>query len=225
VPYRELIGGLLWASLIGRPEITQAVTQLARFNANPGRRHWEAAKRVLKYLKGHPEVRLTLGGNPNHALDLVAYSDASWAEDRDDRRSTSGYVVKLGNSLISWSSKKQATVATSSCEAEYMAAAYCARQVVWLCLLLTELGADLSQSPTLFLIDNKSAIDLTKDARVNQRSKHIDVAHHFICEKAADSTVLIQHCPGVDMLADGLTKALPHVAFEKLSTGLGLTLE
>jgi len=149
VPYHELVGGLLWASLIAHPEITFAVSYLSCFNANPGRSHWEAAKRVLRYLKGCLNAHFILGGNPNYTLDLLAYTDASWAEDRDDRRSTSGYIVKMGDSTISWSSKKQTTVATSSCEAEYMAASYSARQVVWLRSLLSELGADLTNSPTL----------------------------------------------------------------------------
>ena len=225
VPFRELVGSLLWTSLVCHPEITQAVCQVARFNANPGRRHWEAAKRILKYLKGRKDSGLVLGGEPEHALEITAYSDASWAEDRDDRRSTSGYVAKLGKATVSWSSKKQTTVATSSCEAEYMAAAYCARHVIWMRRLLTELGGDLDGQPTTFLLDNKSAIDLAKDSRINQRTKHIDIAHHFVRENVENGSLAIQHCPGKEMLADGFTKALPSAAFEKMTIGLGLALQ
>src|SRR5262249_39008897 len=155
VPFRELVGSVLWTSLVCHPEITQAVCQIARFSSHPDRSHWEAAKRILRYLKGRRKHGLRLGGDISCATSLVAYSDANWAEDPEDRRSTSGYVIKLGNSVISWSSKKQATVATSSTEAEYMAAAYCTRHLIWLRSLLVDLGVDLTHSPTKLFIDNK----------------------------------------------------------------------
>ena len=116
-PYSELVGSLLWTSLICHPEIAFSVGQLTCFNSNPGQAHWEAAKRVLRYLKGVKDHTLELGGAMKGATELTVYSDADYAGDVDDRRSTSGYVIKLGKSTISWSSKKQTTVATSSTEA------------------------------------------------------------------------------------------------------------
>jgi hypothetical protein len=175
-PHRELVGSVLWTSLICHPEISFAVGQVAKFNANPWKLHWEAAKRILRYLKGKKDMALLLGGCPEHAFDLAAYSDADWAGDWDDWRSISGYVVKLGNSSVSWSSKKQPTVATSLTEAKYVAALYCTRTVVWICHLLSELDATFG--PSKLFLDNQGSIDLTKDPWHSQRTWHIDVAHH-----------------------------------------------
>ena len=225
VPYRELVGSLLWTSLICHPEITFAVTQLARFNSNPGKRHWEAAKRVLRYLKGVKDNGLELGGSARGATQVRVYSDASWAEEIDDRHSISGYVVQLGQSVVSWSSKKQTTVATSSTEAEYMAASYSARHTVWVRNLLDEMGMDIKSWPTLFLIDNKGAIDLTKESRHHQRTKHIDVAHHFVREKVQSGDLEVTHCKSSEMLADGFTKALARPAFLKMKDNLRVVSE
>jgi hypothetical protein len=221
-PYREIVGSALWTSLVCTPQITYAVCQVARFGNNPGRPHWEAAKRIVKYLKGKSNYGLVLGGKGDNALRLTAYSDASWAEDINDRRSVSGYVVKLGDSTISWGTKRQTTVATSSTEAEYIAAGYCARHIIWLQQLLDELGANPENAPTTLYMDCKGAIDLTKDSRHHQRTKHIDVAHHYIRERVEDGSIVVEQIPSAEMLSDGLTKALPRISFEKLEKGLGL---
>lgn len=219
-PYRELVGSLLWTSLVCHPEVALAASHLTRFNANPGRPHWEAAKRALRFLKGMKDHSLTLGGDPPNATALVMYSDADWGENIDDRRSTSGYVAFLGNTPISWSSKKQTTVALSSTEAEYMAAAYAARHAVWLRNLLDEVGVGTRSRPTPFFLDNKGSIDLTKDSRHHQRTKHIDIAHHFVRERVESGCFQVTHCPSSEMLADGFTKALPRPAFERMVASL-----
>jgi hypothetical protein len=224
VPYRELVGSLLWVSRIAFPQITHAVCQIARFTQNPGRAHWNAAKQILRYLKGAKASILVLGGDPDTAQCLVAYSDSNWAEDLDDRRSTSGYAIRLGTATVSWSTKKQTTVATSSTEAEYMAAHHCSKQVVWLRNLLTELGTTAAESPTRMYLDNRGAIDIAKDPKHHQRTKHIDVQHHYIRERVALKILDIEHIPSCDMLADGFTKALPRVLYDRMLDGLGLGL-
>jgi hypothetical protein len=168
-------------------------------------------------------MTLVLGGDTEAPTALSAYSDSNWAEDRDDRRSTSGYVLKLGDSTISWNSKKQTTVAASSTEAEYMAAAYCSRHILWVRNLLTELEVKIS--PTPFFLDNKSSIDLTKESRHHQRTKHIDVAHHFVRERVEDHSLDVRYISTKEQLADGLTKPLSRMIFESMVNRLGLTLK
>ena len=124
--------------------------------------------------------------------------------------------------MVSWSTKKQTTVATSSTEAEYMAAHHCSKQVVWIRNLLTELGSTTAQSPMMIYIDNRGAIEIAKDPKHHQRTKHIDVQHHYICEWVTLKIVKIEHVPSCDMLADGFTKALPRIKYDRMLDGLGI---
>jgi Reverse transcriptase (RNA-dependent DNA polymerase)/GAG-pre-integrase domain len=168
-PYRKLIGALTWISVTSHPEIAFAATHLAQFNSNPGEAHWEAGKTVLRYLKGAINCHLTLGLHDGNLTELAAYSDSDWGRDVDSRRSITGYIFLLGLSAISWSSKKQTTVATSSVDGVYQAGSMTVRHGLWLHRLLIELGLDkLETSPTTIFIDNRGAIDLTKDNRHHQ---------------------------------------------------------
>jgi hypothetical protein len=221
-PYRELVGALIWISLISHPEISFVANYLARFNSNPGLAHWRAAKRVLAYLSGVRNHTLQLGGLVSDPTDLQVWSDSDWARDEDDRRSISGYVFKLGDGLISWASKKQATVATSSTEAEYMALAGAASHGLWIRRLLGELGLDIENETTPIYVDNRGAIDLAKDSRHHARSKHIDIKYHFIRERIEDQTFEVIHCPTADMIADGLTKPLAKSSFHSMMDNFGL---
>jgi hypothetical protein len=154
VPYRELIGALIWLSIVSQPDISFTATHLARFNTNPGKTHWNSAKHVLRYFKGSRKRQLTLGinlGNPN---ELTAYSDSDWGCDIDSRRSISGYVFLLGDSVIAWSSKQQPTVAVSATKGEYMSGSYTTCQRLWLCRLLTEIELELDNIPTTLFLDN-----------------------------------------------------------------------
>ena len=132
VPYRELVGALTWLAVVLRPDIAFAATYLARFNANPGPIHWKAIKHVLHYLKGAIGYQLTLGLHSGNSNELIVYADSDWGHDIDNHRSVSGYVFMLGESAISWSAKKQPTVAASSTEAEYMSVSHTARQGLWI---------------------------------------------------------------------------------------------
>ena len=223
VPYRELVGALTWLAVVSRPDIAFATTYLARFNANPGPTHWKAAKHVLRYLKGAIGYQLTLGLHSGNSNELIVYTDSDWGRDIDNRRSVSGYVFMLGESAISWSAKKQPTVAASSTEAEYMSVSHTARQGLWIRRLLIELGLlYLESDPTTVFLDNRGAMDLSKESRHHNRTKHIDIQHHFIRERVEDGTFTIIHCPTHLMLADGLTKPLPFPAFSRCRDGLGL---
>ncbi|KIJ15237.1 hypothetical protein PAXINDRAFT_52820, partial [Paxillus involutus ATCC 200175] len=153
---------------------------------------------------------------------LTGYSDASWARDIDDRRSTSGYVFQLGIATISWNSKKQPTVAASSTEAEYMAISHAAKQGLWLRQLMRELGIFANDGPTELFVDNTGAIALTKEARFHARTKHIDVHYHFVRERVEDRSFAILHVPTGEMIADGLTKPLPRVGHEDMLDNLSI---
>ncbi len=120
LPYRSLVGYLLYLAIASRLDITYAVQQLSQFLDCYSYAHWNAAVRVLRYLKGTRELTLVLGGtNP---VELLGFTDSDWANCLDTRRSVGGYAFSLGSGIISWSSRKQKTVASSSCEAEYTAA-------------------------------------------------------------------------------------------------------
>ncbi|GBE80640.1 hypothetical protein SCP_0303570 [Sparassis crispa] len=156
--------------------------------------------------------------------ELVGYKDTDWARDVDTRRSVSAYVFQLGNSSIAWSSKRQMTIASLSTESEYMALSYGAKQALWYRRFLTEIGLTLGGTPTALLTDNMAAKDIAKDTHHHGRTKHIDVQHHFICERIQDGNFNVVHCPTAANIADGLTKPLDKEPFSKMVSDLGLSL-
>ncbi|KAK2455259.1 hypothetical protein QL285_002731 [Trifolium repens] len=177
--------------------------------AHPLESHWEAVKRILRYLKGSVNhgllIQPTIQGPP---YSLRAYSDADWATDQDDRRSVSGSCIYLGPNLIVWSSKKQQLVARSSREAEYRSMANTAAELLWIQSLLGELKVQFLV-PTL-LCDNLSAVALTHNPILHSRTrtKHIDLDIHFVREKVLAKQLNVLHVPAVDQLADSFTKPL-----------------
>lgn len=141
--------------------------------------------------------------------------------DLDDGKSTSGYAFHIGSTIFSWSSKKQQTVALSTCEAEYMAAAACTCQAMWLGYILCELNLAKEDSVTIY-VDNKSAISLAKNSVSHSRSKHINIKYHFIREQVNDKIVELVHCKTEDNLADIFTKSLKPEVFHKMKEKLGM---
>jgi len=220
-PYRSLIGGLQYASLLTRPDITFATNKLSQYLENPGKGHWEAAKRVLRYLKGTRTHALILGGH-RQSHQLQGYVDSDWAECHDTSRSTSGYIFTLGSGAISWSSKRQTTVATSSCEAEYVAAGHATKEGIWLRMLLEHLDLK-QQKETSIYMDNQGAAALTKDQSFHARTKHIRVAHHFIRDEVDRNEITFPYVHTSNNLADIFTKALKPTQHIKLRAGLGLS--
>jgi hypothetical protein len=216
VPYRELVGALLYVMVATRPVFGFAVGVLCRFMANPGRAHWEAAKRVLRYLKGTSDRALGLGGD----LILRAYTDADYAGDQDDRKSTGAYVFTIGDGAVSWASKKQPVVALSTLEAEYMAMTQAAKEAIWIRSLLRELGCNLDD--VLIHGDNQGAIALSRSSVFHNRSKHIDIQYHFIRSMLSDGIISIDYLPTISMLADILTKSLAPARHEELARALGI---
>lgn len=217
--YQSAIGSLMYLSVSTRPDISFAVSSLARFSSNPTKEHWTALKRLLRYLKGTTMfgILYTKGG----ASECIGFSDADWAGDTNDRKSTSGYVFMLNGGAVSWSSKKQKCVALSTAEAEYVALSSAAQESIWLRQLLMELGSS-PETPTVIFEDNLSTIAMTKNPQFHGRAKHIDIKHHFIREQVSHGTVQLEYCPTTDMTADILTKGLSRETFVKLRAKSGV---
>lgn len=181
---------------------------------------WDAAKRVLRYLAGTRTLRLRLGGSS--VIEIVGFTDASFACCPDSRKSVGAYCFTLGTSgLVSWSSRKQSTVAQSTTDSEYISAAESCREAVWLRQLLASIHIPPS-GPTPIMCDNEAANILSGDPAFHSRSKHIDIRYHYIREKCADESILMRYIKSEDNVADILTKALPTPQFLHLRSFLGL---
>jgi hypothetical protein len=213
--YRQVVGALLYCTLT-RPEIAFSVNQLCQHMHSPSTTHWTAAKRVLRYLKNTADHGLLYKPGSFH---LQAYSDSDWAGSPDDRRSTSGFGVFLGNCLVSWSAKKQAVVSRSSTEAEYRSLALTTAKLFWLRMLFKELCIPLLAAPTLWC-DNLSALALASNPVFHARTKHIEVDYHFIREKVLNGDISIRFISTHDQVADIFTKGMSSARFSFLKNKL-----
>ena len=219
--YQAAIGSLIYASIASRPDIAEAVGVLSQFMARPGPEHWTGVKRLFHYIKGTLDFGLKYVASNKGDLSLQGYSDADWAGDVSTRKSTSGYVFKLGGATISWKSKRQSVVALSSTEAEYVALSSAAQETVWLRHLLSSIGFEQSH-PTILYEDNQGAIALSKNPKDHPRTKHIDIKYHYIRECMEKKEAQLIYCTTEDMLADILTKGLPKVRYQHLRSLLGV---
>jgi hypothetical protein len=188
--------------------------------ANPKSSHWFAAKRILRYVKGTTEFGILYKRGRRNA-GLTSYTDSNYAGDLDDRKSTSGFAFIMGSGAISWASKKQPVVSLSTTEAEYIAAALCACQCIWLRRLLEQLGAEERGSTEIYC-DNSSTIQLSKNSVFHGRSKHIGVRFHFLRELVNDGVVKLSFCSSEEQIADIMTKPLKLEQFVKLRGMLGV---
>ncbi len=218
VPYHEAVGSLMYASLGTRPDITFAIQTLSRFAKNPGLAHWDAVKRVFRYLKGTCELWLSYGRTKN---DLEGYADADGSM-MEDRKAVSGYAFVVYGGAVSWSAKRQEIVSLSTTESEYIAATYAAKEALWLRTLISQIFGSTLPATTLYS-DNQSAIALSKEHQYHARTKHIDVRYHFIRWIIEEGKIRLIYCPTDDMVADCLTKALPSAKVKHFANALGLT--
>jgi len=205
-----------------KTDIAYAVSKVLENLKDPTEKDWIAVKRILRYLKGIQEVGLVFGGKKARK-DLEGWVDADWAGDVKSRLSRSGYVFKIAAGAISWSSKKQANVALSTAEAEYVSGCLGTQEAIWLRRFIGGLGETLN-TPILNM-DNQGAIALGKNPVHHSRTKHIDIKYHFIREKVLNKEINLKYCPTQDMIADTLTKALAKPAFEKFTRMMGLDRE
>lgn len=205
-----------------RPDIAYGVSLLSRFSSNPRQEHINAAKRLLRYLRGTIDLGIVYHG----PADVEGYTDSDWAGDVSDRKSTTGYVFKLTNGPISWASRKQKLVALSSTEAEYYALNEAGKEAVFIRQFLTELSPALT-TPMInhrmtLKNDNMGAEQLSQNPQHHARTKHIEIRHHWIRDAVKDHSIQLLHVDTNDNVADGLTKPLAKPKFETFIQQLSL---
>ena len=203
--YRE-IGSLIYAMICTRPDLSWVVTKLSQNLEKPTQADWIMVKHVLRYMKGTVNQRLVYTKAAN--FELTGYSDSDWAGSTPDRRSTTGYCFMLNpkGAPVSWKSKKQPTVALSSCEAEYMALSASTQEAHFLAMLLSGFQPDKSFEPVLIQGDNQGALSLVKNNIVHNLSKHIDIRYHYIRESYHSGRIDVLYVPSELNVADVLTK-------------------
>ena len=218
-PYQRLLGKLIYLT-VTRPDIVYAVHILTQYMQKPTSDHMQAAKRLLKYLAYNPGQGILLASTS--AAKLTGYCDSDWASCSFSRRSTSGYCVLLGDSPISWKTKKQSVVARSSAEAEYRAMALASCEITWLTTLLKDLG--LQQMPPAILnCDNKAALAIAANPVLHERTKHVEIDCHFIRDKVAAGEIETRYVPSYAQVADMFTKQLSAKQHSYLMHKLGVS--
>jgi hypothetical protein len=222
VPYASAVGSLMYAMVCTRPDIAHAVGVLSRYMSKPGKEHWTTVKRVFRYLRGTTSYGLCYQGRPglDRVVDIHGFVDADWAGDLDRKRSTSGYVFNLFGGAISWMRKRQAVVALSTTEAEYMAATHASKEAVWLQRLCSGIG--LVQQAVRLDCDSQSAIFLAKNPAYHSKTKHIDVQYHFVRDMVEEKKVLLEKVDTLKNVADSLTKSVSTEKFSWCRVTMGI---
>nr|KYP66580.1 Retrovirus-related Pol polyprotein from transposon TNT 1-94 [Cajanus cajan] len=216
--FKQMVGSLMYITTT-RPDLMFVVSLISRYMSQPTEMHAKVAKRILRYLKGTENYGILYkrGG----IEELLAYTDSDYAGDLEDRKSTSGYVFIMSGGSVSWSSRKQPIVTLSTTEVEFIAAAGCAYQAVWMRRVLKELGYK-QEGSTVIKCDNCSTINLSKNPVMHGRSKHIDVRFHFLRDLTKNNEIELVHCGTQDQVADVMTKPLKLDSFQKLRVQLGM---
>jgi hypothetical protein len=215
--YRSMIGSLLYLCA-SRPDIMLFVCMCARFQANLKEVHLRAVKRIMRYLVYTPKFGLWYP--KGSTFDLIGYSDADYAGCKIDRKSTSETCQFLVRSLVSWTSKKQNSVALSTAEAEYIAASHCCVQLLWMRQTLRDYGYKLSKVP--LLCDNESAIRMADNPVEHSHTKHIDIWYHFLRDHQQKGDIKIAYVSTHNQLSDIFTKPLDEKTFIKLRNELNI---
>lgn len=216
--YRSMIGKLQYV-VHSRLDIAHAVGIVARFSADPKETHMTAIKRIFKYLKGTEDYGLVY--QKGNDFDLTVYTDANWAGNIDDSKSTSGGAFFLGERLVSWLSKKQGCVSQSTVEAEYVAAALNYTNIAWIKQLLEGINEKVTELVAIFC-DNTSAINISKNLVLHSKTKHISIKYHYLREEAQEKKVVLEYVSTKEQIVDIFTKPLPRETFEYLRSKLGV---
>lgn len=215
--YLQIVGSLIYADRASRPDITHATNIVCRHMGNPTANTDNAAKKILRYLSGTVKYALRYRNDESVYADevsVVGYSDASWGDDKEDGRSTTGYCVYINNNLISWNSRKQQTAAASSTEAELMAMFEVWKEVKWMCMLLGEMGCKVRKPATL-ICDNQSSIAIAKHDRDHERTKHMNIKYCLVRDEIKRGEIDVKWVASKDQIADIFTKTItPHFFFQ-----------
>ncbi|CAN6687056.1 unnamed protein product [Malus baccata var. baccata] len=217
--YQRLVGRLIYLSHT-RPDIAYAVSVVSQFMHSPSVDHMEAVMRILAYLKSAPGKGVLYESHGH--MRIEGFTDADWAGDVTDRRSTSGYFTFVGGNLVTWRSKKQNVVSRSSAEAEYRGMAHGVCEMLWLRKLLESLGFTQKEAMKLYC-DNKSAREIAENPVQHDRTKHVEVDRHFIKEKLEKKIVSIPFVNSEEQLADVLTHAVCNRRFGESLVKLGMS--
>uniref|UniRef100_A0A1A8PPT4 Retrovirus-related Pol poly from transposon TNT 1-94 n=1 Tax=Nothobranchius rachovii TaxID=451742 RepID=A0A1A8PPT4_9TELE len=213
--YRAMVGSLIYIMTCTRPDICWIVSNLSRYMSDPRQKHVTAVKHVYRYLKGTQHYPLCYKKTEN-TLELFGFSDADWANDPGDRKSVTGYCFSLheDGAVVSWKTKKQQTVALSTCEAECMALAAAVQEALYLRSLLTDMGLHVKNGPVKIFEDNQGTISLAKNPTNRQRSKHVDIKYHFVRDNVSRGNLVLVYCSTENMIADVFTKSATKVKLE-----------
>ena len=218
-PYMNVGGTMMYSACATRPDISQRVTQLARYNKNPGKSHVKAQKHLLRYLKDDPGkgimfTRAKTGHDVKAPIKVIAFCDSDWAGCSDSRRSTIGYTIQVAGGPVTWKSQLKKTLALSSCEAEFMALSEVAREIIWVTRFLDEVGIAY-EVPRIYC-DSQSAIYWSEDPVQHQRNKHIELKYYFIRDVVSRGLVKIYKINTLYNISDLLTKPATKVMTETL---------
>lgn len=221
MPFRSLIGALMYIAACTRPDVSFCTSYLSRMQSGYSREYFEYALRILKYLFHTRTMCLTYSRVP-HSNILDCYVNSDFAGDLSDRKSTSGFVIRVCNNAVMWKSVKQGAVTRASSHAEYYALADATQEVVWIKTLLEEFGLYGTLSDVTIFEDNSGARYLANNGNFTGKSKHIDIAKRFVSDLVERGTVRVVQVASVDNVADTLTKALERNSFEKFRCLLGV---
>lgn len=213
IPYRQIIGSLMFVATVSRPDIAYSVSYLSQYLDKPTKSLWTQAKRTIRYLKETMDLGLVYTKKTEDKT-IETYSDADWAGNATDRKSMTGSVSQYNGNTVAWLSRKQTCVALSTVEAEYVAAATSACELLYLKGLYMDFNGLNSEVKCVLYMDNIGAIQLSKSFENSKRAKHIDTKNHFVKDLVLSKKVDVQYIPTENNLADLCTKSLCH---DKLS--------
>ena len=218
-PFAECVGALLYLSSTTRPDLACSVSHLAKHMSNPAARHWTYAKSVLAYLATTRTWGITFGTTDDH---IQAYTDSDYATCKDSRKSRTGFVFTLFGGAVTWCSKMQSVVALSTAESEYIAASHAAREGIWLRRLAADFGI-ISDGPMALHADNQASISMATSSSDTARTKHIDVAYHFLRQCVLRLAIRMVFCPTANNAADMFTKPLGFAKFQLFTKMIGVS--
>jgi hypothetical protein len=219
VPYVQAVDSLMYAMMSTRLDICYAVGLVSKYQSNPGKAHWQAMKRIFKFLQMTKSMKLCFGLDE---LKIKGFTDVDFAEDTNDRKSTSEYVFLFGEIMVSWLSKKQGCVTKYTMEAEYIACSTAVSNAVWIKRFMESLKLDMQDRLVNVFCDNKSAILLIKSKENSSKGKYIDVNYHYIQDIVEMGEIKVHFVLLADMMADPMTKRLTLNQFRVHATSMGL---